>query len=313
MIRGHLLLAVALAAVLGCRGGSAQEVEVDLEVLVDQCRHDLAEVEGVDDGEVQVTRVEAVVWSDGSLGYPEPGMDYIQMLIPGYRVTLQVGGRTYEYHTDQGRRIVWRAEGGKAPAQVIGPVELPGTTIPSEPSGVGVLYLRPLPDEPNGNGALMLLAPGAAEPTTVLERCLAFAVSDEGHVLAKVRTSRSTHDLLLAPAAGEPRMVAQAFDFAALTFSRTDSRYALLVRRAAGQPWVVHVGAPEDDAPKPLDWAPPVQPGDRTRVSLAGDTLLLVVPDGDDALHRNSVLDLRGQKVVADFRSPEAALTPLGP
>ena len=308
MTRRCPLLGVALIALLGCRGANAQEV--DLEVLIDQCRHDVAEAAQVNDTEVQVTRVEAVVWSDGSLGYPEPGMDYIQMLIPGYRVTLQADGRTYEYHTDEGRRVVWRAEGGKGPAQVIGLVELPGTVVPPESSRPGILYLEPVPDEPNLNCRLRHMGTGGQETVTHLDRCTDFVVTPRGWLLAKERTSRSTHELVLMPTFAQGRVVADAFDFAALTFSQTDSRYAVLVRGTVGQPWVLHLGTPEDEAPEPLEWAPTVQRGDLAHLSLAGDILLLTVPDSDDEAPRNLVLDLQAQKLLAEFRSPAAALAP---
>jgi hypothetical protein len=97
-----LIALTAVALVLGCRGGNSQPD--DLASLVKQCKSDVAKAANVNEAEVQVTRVEAVVWRDGSLGYPEPGMDYIQMLVEGYRITLQAGGKTYDYHTDKGKR-----------------------------------------------------------------------------------------------------------------------------------------------------------------------------------------------------------------
>ena len=41
---------------------------------------------------------EAVTWSDGSLGCPQPGMMYTQALVPGYRVRIQAGGQVLDYH-----------------------------------------------------------------------------------------------------------------------------------------------------------------------------------------------------------------------
>lgn len=45
-----------------------------------------------------VTRFEAVVWSDGSLGCPQPGVFYTQATVPGYSLVLQSGETTYDYH-----------------------------------------------------------------------------------------------------------------------------------------------------------------------------------------------------------------------
>jgi hypothetical protein len=59
---------------------------------------DLAERLGVPPEEIEVVRVEEVVWRDGSLGCPEPGMHYTQALVDGSRIVLSAGGRAYEYH-----------------------------------------------------------------------------------------------------------------------------------------------------------------------------------------------------------------------
>ncbi len=60
----------------------------------------LATQTGVDAGQLQVQRAEAVEWPDGSLGCPEPGMMYTQAIVPGYRITFTDGSRTYEVHTN---------------------------------------------------------------------------------------------------------------------------------------------------------------------------------------------------------------------
>ncbi len=57
--------------------------------------------------EVKVLLVERVTWPDTSLGCPEPGKFYAQVLVPGYRMVLEVGGRKVEVHTDlKGRAVV---------------------------------------------------------------------------------------------------------------------------------------------------------------------------------------------------------------
>jgi hypothetical protein len=59
---------------------------------------DLADRLGVAEDEVVVTSVEAVTWNDGSLGCAKKGRAYTQALVEGSRITLEVGGRSYEYH-----------------------------------------------------------------------------------------------------------------------------------------------------------------------------------------------------------------------
>jgi hypothetical protein len=57
--------------------------------------------------QVSLLRSEAVQWRDTSLGCPQPGMMYAQVIVPGYRFVLQVEGTEYEVHTDQrGNKIL---------------------------------------------------------------------------------------------------------------------------------------------------------------------------------------------------------------
>lgn len=59
----------------------------------------------IDAGQVRVIKVSKVIWRDASLGCPKPGIDYIQVETPGYSITLEADGKTYEYHTDESRRV----------------------------------------------------------------------------------------------------------------------------------------------------------------------------------------------------------------
>lgn len=55
---------------------------------------------GIGADAVRVTSAERTEWPDSSLGCPEPGKAYLQMITPGYRVLLHANGESYEYHTD---------------------------------------------------------------------------------------------------------------------------------------------------------------------------------------------------------------------
>lgn len=57
---------------------------------------------GVDPADVTVINAEAVTWSDGSLGCPEPGVLYTQALIDGYRVVVEAGGQALDYRIGNG-------------------------------------------------------------------------------------------------------------------------------------------------------------------------------------------------------------------
>jgi hypothetical protein len=62
---------------------------------------DLAKQKNVDPARIGVASVEAVEWPDSSLGCPQPGRAYLQVITPGWRIRLTLDGQTYEYHADQ--------------------------------------------------------------------------------------------------------------------------------------------------------------------------------------------------------------------
>lgn len=65
-----------------------------------------------------VVQAEAVEWPDGSLGCPQPGMMYPQVITPGYKVVLESGGQTYVYHGDRsGNMKLCETGAGAAPTQ----------------------------------------------------------------------------------------------------------------------------------------------------------------------------------------------------
>lgn len=55
---------------------------------------------------ITVVAVEATEWRDSSLGCPKPGMNYLQVITPGYKITLAAQGQRYEYHSDTNKRVV---------------------------------------------------------------------------------------------------------------------------------------------------------------------------------------------------------------
>ena len=57
--------------------------------------------------QIQIEKVEAVQWSDSSLGCAQAGQMYAQVITPGFRVSARVQGQVKNVHTDQaGRAIV---------------------------------------------------------------------------------------------------------------------------------------------------------------------------------------------------------------
>jgi len=61
---------------------------------------DAAKRFNVAESAVVLTRAEQLTWSDGSLGCPEPGVMYTQMLVAGFRVVAKTSAGELTYHTD---------------------------------------------------------------------------------------------------------------------------------------------------------------------------------------------------------------------
>ena len=67
---------------------------------------------------IKVISEDAVTWPDGSLGCPQPGMVYTQALVPGYRIVLQAGEQTLNYHAmSRGKPVFCPASRVTAPVQ----------------------------------------------------------------------------------------------------------------------------------------------------------------------------------------------------
>ncbi len=99
------LVAIALAACSPSDGGSATgapaaSVSPEARAAVDAATSALATELGVDASAVTVVSVTARDWPDTSLGCPESGMMYSQVITPGFAVVLEAEGTSHEYHTD---------------------------------------------------------------------------------------------------------------------------------------------------------------------------------------------------------------------
>lgn len=76
------------------------------EPVVSNAVAQLADTLSCDAQAVNVVSVDEVEWSDSSLGCPKPGMMYMQVITPGYRVTLEHDGQRYTFHTDRSHRVI---------------------------------------------------------------------------------------------------------------------------------------------------------------------------------------------------------------
>ena len=62
---------------------------------------DAASQTGIDKSSITVTSTEDVVWADGSLGCPAPGLSYTMAQVPGYRIRVQADKRQLDYHANR--------------------------------------------------------------------------------------------------------------------------------------------------------------------------------------------------------------------
>jgi hypothetical protein len=69
-------------------------------------RSALAQELAIAEADIAVVAVEETEWRDSSLGCPKPGMNYLQVITPGYKITLEAQNKRYEYHSDTNRRVV---------------------------------------------------------------------------------------------------------------------------------------------------------------------------------------------------------------
>jgi hypothetical protein len=85
--------------------------------LVEQARIAVAQQLGAQINQVNVSSVQAVEWRDASLGCPEPGMNYAQVITPGYLIRLTANGEDFEFHSDRAGNVV-TCENPQAPMSV---------------------------------------------------------------------------------------------------------------------------------------------------------------------------------------------------
>lgn len=74
-----------------------------LQAWVDLAKEDLAQRLDLPLEEIDRLAFEFKEWPDGSLGCPQPGMNYTQVPQDGYLIRLQAGDKVYNYHGGRNR------------------------------------------------------------------------------------------------------------------------------------------------------------------------------------------------------------------
>ena len=79
---------------------------MDLDGVVRSARADAARRTGGGEASIELVKAEAVTWPDSGLGCPQPGMGYMQALVPGYRIRLRAKGFVLDYHASHSGTLV---------------------------------------------------------------------------------------------------------------------------------------------------------------------------------------------------------------
>ena len=81
-------------------------LDARLQSLVEKAKAHLANRLAVSTNKISLIEATSVTWPDSSLGCPQQGMVYTQVLTAGYLILLEQGGNTFEYHASSGDTIV---------------------------------------------------------------------------------------------------------------------------------------------------------------------------------------------------------------
>ncbi len=79
---------------------SPPTIETTQDEAVSAAREALSASLGVSSSQIELLSVEEVMWGNTSLGCPEPGKQYAEVIVPGFRVIFEYEGQKYEYHTN---------------------------------------------------------------------------------------------------------------------------------------------------------------------------------------------------------------------
>lgn len=74
----------------------------NMEDAIALAKADLSKRLSIDPELVEVITSEECTWGDTSLGFPDPGTSYAQILVSGYRVVMRAAGGTFEYRFGDG-------------------------------------------------------------------------------------------------------------------------------------------------------------------------------------------------------------------
>lgn len=103
-IRYLVFAALAALVLSACAGGQVEDYG-EADPLVEEAVQMLSDEMDVPESQIEVVEVTATDFPDASLGVPESGQMYAQVITPGYIIELRAQNETYVYHA-AGERVV---------------------------------------------------------------------------------------------------------------------------------------------------------------------------------------------------------------
>ena len=237
--------------------------------IIQQCRADLAGRCNLTVQDVKVISAEAVIWPDASLGMPEAGKMYAQVLTPGQWVLLEAAGTRYLYVTSA--KI----------CKFGGPAEIWGSSI---------LTLKPIPNEPNLNGDLYQSSLTGTNRKLIVSGVSEFYPQEKGGIIVMRRDSRSGFTMMYVKVGSKSKPVelASGFAFGDARLNAAQTEWAAFMRPGFGAPvmsgntpisqWQIIIGKPgKKGILKNLNLPEEVRPG---QIAWDGEKLMVWSPKG---------------------------------
>lgn len=85
----------------------SSSISPGLESLIEKAKEDLAQRLSISTTQINLVESMEVEWSDSSLGCPQQGVYYLQVITPGYLIRLQALDKVFEFHTNKGDQIIY--------------------------------------------------------------------------------------------------------------------------------------------------------------------------------------------------------------
>ncbi len=97
------------------------DVPSQLQPMVADIIEDIIGRTQIERSAISLTSYQSITWADGSIGCPQPGYSYIQVLIDGYLLYFDAAGQEMRYHSNGVKHFVYctaplpkPVDGGKA-------------------------------------------------------------------------------------------------------------------------------------------------------------------------------------------------------